>query len=280
LGIPNDANLVGHLGKNDPQMPILCFAREEKKSILLVNWQAHPDSSYANNFYLISPSWVGKMRERLEELSGTHVAYFTGATGNLTMESRIPSEAHHLRWDEYGTKLGELAFQAISNLTEVPPSNCDIVYTEKTLKIPLNHSEDHLVSCANQTIELYLSGKICKARELSREVGIVSMNHAFAIKKRAELSKEENIHINCAVLGPIGIASISAEPFAEQGLTVKASSPFDLQLIFSCNYGYLADNASFEHKTYEAVELGSFYESGSDLITTKEMIKELSKLKP
>ncbi len=279
LGIPNEAKLVGHAGKNDPQMPILCFSRNGKKDILLTNWQAHPDSSYANNFYLISPSWIGKMREELEELSGKHVAYFTGATGNLTMESRIPSEAHHLKWDEYGKKMGKLAFEALKDLKTIPFSNEGLSFSSKTLIIPLNHSEDNIVSTANNIISLYLSGKITEARELCKQNGIVSMNHAFAIKKRASLPKEESIIINSVSIGPIGISAISAEPFAEQGLAVKASSPFDLQLVITGNYGYLADRSSFEQKTYEAVELGSFYEKESDLITTKAMIAELSALK-
>jgi hypothetical protein len=91
-------------------MVLVKLAREgDKKDVVLVNFQAHPDHSTYLGFYQIAADFVGPLRDELEKLSGASVAYFTGASGNQNPISKIPEENHGLSWREYGAKLGQLA---------------------------------------------------------------------------------------------------------------------------------------------------------------------------
>ena len=150
------ANLVGHPMPTDPQMVMLKFDREEdKKDILMVNWQAHPDSASEIGYNLISPSWIGPMRNKLEKQTGMHVAYFTGASGNQVKESKIPAENNGYSWSEYGEVLADCAFTMIDKLE--PVEGTGIKFTQTTMAVDVDHSWDHLLNEANEVYDLWKS---------------------------------------------------------------------------------------------------------------------------
>ena len=150
------ANLVGHPMPTDPQMVMLKFDRaDDKKDILMVNWQAHPDSASEIGYNQISPSWIGPMRNKLEKDTGMHVAYFTGASGNQTKESKIPAETNGYTFFEYGEALADCAFTMIDKLE--PVEGTAIKTNRYVMDVEVDHSWDHLLSEANQVYDLWKS---------------------------------------------------------------------------------------------------------------------------
>ena len=77
----SSGNIVGHTTEADRRMQLIRFSFEKKDPIVLVNWQAHPDSARQIGYTSVSPSWIGPLRNTAEQLTGMHVAYFTGASG-------------------------------------------------------------------------------------------------------------------------------------------------------------------------------------------------------
>ena len=141
---PNFGDFFGktieaHAAEPDRQMVLLKFDRgEAKKSVLMVNWQAHPDSSAEIGYTTIAASWIGPLRDTLEEASGCHVAYFTGASGNTVISSSIPSLNHGLAtWRDYGVKMGQLAAEALSQLQ--PVEGTGIKTTGTMLEVEVDH---------------------------------------------------------------------------------------------------------------------------------------------
>ena len=86
--------------------------------MVLVNWQVHPHRTGGENLGNISADIVGAMRMYMEPRMDCHMAYFTGASGNLNPTSRIGSENITLDYIDQGTMMAQEAILACDNMTQ------------------------------------------------------------------------------------------------------------------------------------------------------------------
>jgi len=85
-----DLTYVSHESEPDTEFQTLRLAREDKKDIILSNWQCHPAAMYPEN--TINSDWVHYMREGVEKKHDAFFAFFNGGLGNINHVSRIPGE--------------------------------------------------------------------------------------------------------------------------------------------------------------------------------------------
>ena len=117
--------------KADPDMQLIRFVREDRKDVVMVNWQAHATSAStsgtgygsANRPY-ISADFPGYMRRYMEKKDDDLlVAYFQGACGNIIPHCYDPGESKYNGEIEaspdFGEKLARYALKALQNLTVV-----------------------------------------------------------------------------------------------------------------------------------------------------------------
>ncbi len=276
LGFNKEAVLVGHATKSDPGMSMVKFKRKEKKDIIMVNWQAHPDSAYAIGFTSICPSWVGRVRETMEEKTGALVAYFTGTAGNQVTHSKIESEQHGLDWRQYGIRLGEMAS---SHVEEMVPVKGDSIRTAREwLELDINHSQDHLLPAANRIQALKKEGKTEEAAQKMKEAGFASAAHVNAVKMRAEMAQSAKVELGAFSIGEIGFVTNTLETFADQGLFVKENSPFKHNFIITSCRGYIACDEAYDYIAYEVHGSSAYYARGAaEKMANKwvEMLKEI-----
>ena len=268
--------IVGHSAEGDPNMVIVKFDRpDDKKDVLLVNWQAHPDRGTEIGRNLIAASFVGPLRDELEKLSGAHVAYFTGASGNQNIDSKIASEAHNLNWKDYGIKMGQLTNEALSQLQPVEGSG--IKTTGTMFEVEIDHSWDHMLAQANEVYDLWKSAGKTAGDALGRQYGFTSSYQARAIRSRAAMSKTAQLEVNAFSIGGIGFTTGTYEMFSTHGLYVKENSPFDVTVIISGNSGYIPTPEAYVYRSYEA-DTG-MYASGTGEKLAENYVKMLTEVK-
>ena len=263
-----DDPIVGYLGPNDSQMVLARFVREGKKDILLMNWQAHPDDAKEIGFSTLAAGFIGPARDELEALSDCNVAYFTGAAGNQVHHSWLTEPANDLSYDAYGKKLAQMAFDAFSQLQPVEEDG--VQAARAMLPVTFNHTEDHKLAQAQEVAAL----KGDEAKALCKEYGFGSRAHAAGVRARAAMPATGELELNAFRIGPIAFANNTCETMSDQGLHIKAYSPYEYTFIVTGCRSYLASKQIFDYKAYEAVGGSANYVRG----TAEEMADKLLEL--
>lgn len=271
--------IVDHAAEADNELVLVKFNRgEEKKPVVMVNWQAHPDFSNSLGFTMISSDFIGPLRDELEKLSGAQVAYFTAASGNLNAVSKIESEMHNLTYKEYGIKMGQFANDVLAKCQ--PLEGSGVAATTNDFQVEIDHSWDHMLSAANEIYELWKSTDNAngEAKTLGKEkYNFTSVYQARAIRSRAAMGTHETRE-TCAIrIGGLGIISASYEMFCQNGQYIKENSPFKTTFIMTSNSGYIPVPEAYDYRSYEA-DTG-FYAKGTAEKLADEYVRLLNTLK-
>jgi hypothetical protein len=266
--------IVGHAHETDPRMILVKFDRnDDKKDILLVNWQAHADHGTANGRTNISADFPGALRDKLQEESGCLVAYFTGADGNTNIDSRVEADKHNLNWREYGVKMATLAYEAYQELQEVEGSG--IAYKRAMFDAEVDHSWDHMLAEANEVFDLWKSTDKKTGDALGKQYNFTSVYQARAIRSRAAMGKTRPLELNAFRVGGIGFTTGTYEMFSESGIFIKENSPYTFTFLLTGNSGYIPSEKAFGYRCYEA-DTGFFAKGTAEKLADKyvEMLKE------
>jgi len=259
-----DNPVVGYAAEPDRQMVLIKFQREGvKKSILLVNWQGHPDCSSQIGFLNIAPSYPGPLRDTLGAYTGDLVAYFTGADGNTVIESRLEADKHGLNWREYGVKMAELGYGLYKQLTEVEGHG--IATARRIVEVQIDHSWDHRIDEANEVFDLWKSVGKTEGNELAKKYGFTSVYQARAIRSRRQMSNTSELEINAFRIGGVGFTTGTYEMFSESGMSIKENSPFEYTFLLTGNFTYIPSANAFNYRCYEA-DTGFFARGTAEML--------------
>ena len=269
--------LIGHPMESDEEMILLKFDREgDKKDILTVHWQTHPDSASSIGYNQISPGFIGPLRNKLEKDTGMLVAYFTGASGNQNPDSRIASESHNLEWNQYGEKLAELAQGMLPSLEQV--QGTQIKTTNRIVHANVDHSWDHMLNEANKIYELWKSTDKATGDAAGKEYGFSSVYQARAIRSRANMGSIIDMDVRAFSIGDVGFTTGTYEMFSTNSMFVKENSPFETTIIITGNYSYVPAQVGYTYRNYE-VDTG-FYAEGTGELLADNYVEMLKELKP
>lgn len=265
---------VRYAEETDDEMVLVKFAREEKKDILLVNWQGHPDCSKQIGFELIAPSFVGPLRDTLAAGSGMEVAYFTGGDGNVIIESIVPEHKHHLNWRRYGVRMASLALEALEDMEPVEASGIKTV--RATVQVEYDHTKDHLQAQAQEVYDLWKATDKATGDKLGEKYGFSSVYQASVILSRAQKPETEAMEVNAFRIGDIGFTTGTYEMYASSGMQVKARSPFKYTMVLTGNWIYLPDEQAFKNRCYET-DMSFFLRGAAEKMVDKyaQLLQEI-----
>ncbi len=263
-------------GPADSQMVLVNFAREKKKDILLINWQGHPDRAREIGFNVLCPSFPGPLRDTVEAGSGMHVAYFTGADGNMSIDCAafFPERAHNLNWRRYGFKMGTLALELIDDLQEVEGTG--IATARTVVEAQIDHNWDHMLPQANEVFDMWKKTDMETGNAFAKQCGLSSVYQARAIRNRAAMAQTQKLEINAIRVGGVGFTAGTYEMFAESGIQVKEGSPYEYTFLLTGNATYLPGIRNFEQRCYE-VDVGFYAPGVAEEMVDKyiEMLKQI-----
>lgn len=268
--------LVGHVREPDDQLILLKFDREgDKKDILFVNWQAHPDHTAWNDYYAITADFVGVMREALEQDTGMLVGYYGGASGDLNPFSEIPEVNHGLNMYQYGEKMAQYAQDALASLK--PVEGTTIKTASKVHTFQIDHSWDHMITQAREVASVNSSQGRAAALELCKQYGFSSEYHANSIINRINLGQTEDRVLDAFCIGNVGFIQAKCEMFSTSSKSIKANSPFAVTAVIASNNTYIPTEESYEYHCYEADT--ALFEKGSAEKMNQDFVDMLNSLK-
>lgn len=273
-----ESGFKAHVADPDKQLILVKLDREEKKDILMINWQAHPAAAARQNDYTgVSADFVGHMRTKVEMETGMQVAYYNGASGNVNPRSLIESENvnNNATYQDYGKTLGQFIIDTIPSLA--PVEGTGIKTTRTSFEAEIDHSWDHMVPKANEVYELWKSEDKNKGDALGAEYGFTSVYQARAIRTRAALPATQVRELRAFRVGPIGFTTGTYEMFCDHAMYVKENSPFDVTFVITGNSGYIPNVRAYEYRSYES-DTGMFA-SGTGEKMAEEYVKLLEQVK-
>lgn len=270
------AGLTGHVREPDDQLILLKFDREgEKKDILFVNWQAHPDHTAWNDYYTITADFVGAMRSALESDTDMLVGYYGGASGDLNPFSEIPEVNHGLNMYGYGEKMAMYAMDALDSLTPVEGTTIKTVSKVHTFNI--DHSWDHMITQAREVVSVNNSQGRAAALELCKQYGFSSEYHANSITSRINYGPTEDRVLDAFCIGNVGFIQAKCEMFSTSSKYIKENSPFVVTAVIASNNTYIPTEESYEYHCYEADT--ALFEKGSAEKMNEQFVAMLKSLK-
>lgn len=276
FGTFDGLEIADYSGTADPELSMIKLDRGgSKKDILMLNWQAHPNNSTAVGYYLISADFVGKLRNKLEAETGMQVAYYTGASGNVHIDSKIEDDAHNLPWNVYGEKLAELTVQALPLLKDAGGTGIQV--TGQNYLVQVDHSWDHTTTQAQEVMDLYKTEGQKAATALCGEYGFTSHHQARTIIERAQIGKELSWELRAFRVGNVGFTTGTYEMWTESGKYVKDNSPFDVTFVITGNLIYIPAEYAFDYRCYEADT--TYFVKGTAEALADEYVSMLNSLK-
>lgn len=271
-----ESPIVDFFGAIDSEMILVKFQRDQKKDILMINWQGHPDCSTQIGFHRIAPSFPGPLRDTVEVGSGMHVAYFTGADGDMIIDCKkfFPERAHDLQWRRYGVKMGTLALDMLEDMVEVEGSGIDT--RRAIVEVEVDHSWDHMLEQANEVFDLWKATDKPTGDKLGKKYNFSSVYQARAIRSRASMGKTMELEINAFRVGGVGFTTGTYEMFAQSGIEVKEGSPYEYTFLLTGNSSYIPHEEGCKHRCYES-DTGFYAVGTAEKLVAKylEMLKEM-----
>ena len=267
---------TGHPTDPDRNMILVKFDRPEgKDDILLVNWSAHPANSSAIGRNIMSPDFIGPLRDKVEKQTGMKVAYFTGASGNVISHSYWKEENHGLAWNTYGEKLAD---HAIENLPKLEPVEVNSLrHSQQVYTGTVDHTQDHmLVQCQEINKVAFTDQNRTLANKMALELGLTSYYHAYKITTNAKLGPTAPLEMNAFAIGPIGFITADYEMFSDASVAIRQDSPFKHTLIMCTNKTYMPSDAAFEYGSYESSQ--TYFIRGTAETMVDEYLKMLNNI--
>ena len=263
-----------HAADVDETLILLQLVREGKQDILMVNFQAHAAMSQDIGRFIVSPDWIGHMRNDLERNTGMLVAYYNGASGNQITRSFLPHEKHGMRFHEYGSKMAEYAMALLPKLQSINGAeieNRHHIFTCKT-----NNAWDHMLKEANEVFELWHSVGDKEAEALARSYGFSSRYQTWQIRAAPNRPATVDREMNVFRLGPIGFTTGTYEMSSTEGIYVRTHSPFDTTFILCGNRQYIPTSKAYDMRTYEG-DTAPYIQGTAEQMAKKyvEMLKQI-----
>ena len=264
----------------DSDLQLVKFVREGAKDIVISNFCAHPHRDYntPEQYYKITANVPFIYRQILEKEWDCHAAYFTGASGNVNLNSRIEEENITANYEEQGTRLAQYALSAVDSFRQL--SGGRVSYSETMLEVECNHSQEHLLPYAQKVIELYeQTGDKKQAKALAREYGMENQVHAAAVLRMAQMDKTDWMPVQCFRAGEFAFAAMPGEPYDTLGRIIKDGAGYAMTFIgYICNVatGYLPSAETFSHGGYGVYTCR--YAPGTGELLAQAFIDGLQKL--
>ena len=211
------------------------------------------------------------------ESDGVLFAYFTGGSGNVNGHSRLAEEnvtADHI---QHGKALADYA----RKITFRDVSAGRVKFAARKVKVPVDHSKDHLVPVCREIQALWAKNhEHSDYRPVSDAHNIRNIYHADAIIFKSEMGQTLDVPIWALAIGDVAFAAAPYEMFDTNGKQIKEGSPFAMTFVLTCTnerFAYIPSALGFQNGGYSA-DLCRFAPGTGELLT-ENYVNQLKELK-
>ncbi len=253
---------VAHASDIDNTLQLVKFVRKgqttesgkEAKDIILANFQGHPLRGVTNEtWYSIHSDVPGIFRDELEKELDVYSIYFSGASGNVALDSAIPAEKEKQPKDykAQGKKLAAYAIEAESSYTDI--SLTSVKASKVTVQAERYTSDDaERAAKGKEAWDYYVE---TGSEELVKKYGFESKYaalYADTLYKRQPGFSDVDLFV--LSFGDLAVVAAPYEMFCASGMNIKEGSPFDMTIIASVGNGgngYLPTEFAWDYGCYE-----------------------------
>ncbi len=112
--MPETSNTVArHETDADTQLQTIRFDRQDKKDIVICNWQCHTTAIGSEMGSTVSADWVYPLREAVEKNEDVLFSFHQGAAGNVVPSSRLKEEKDNSEYMKHGQEIAEVVGAAL-----------------------------------------------------------------------------------------------------------------------------------------------------------------------
>ena len=244
---------VAHESEADASLQLIKFVREGGKDIIMTNFQVHP--LYAWGLRAVTSDVVGLCRDALSEKLDCEVIYFTGASGNITVTTRLyEKEVSYLK---YGETMAGYALSAEESYRPIATGKVQVSTYDFAAEVNHDATAEQAALCK----DLYTrwgAGEISTEEliKIGADNGITlrSAYHARAIYLRAEMEETNPVEMTVFSFGDAGFVVAPYEMFDTNGVFIKENSPFEMTFIATLANGYhsyIPSKLAWSHGGYE-----------------------------
>lgn len=244
--------ILAHETEADNLMQAVRLVRQEKKDIVLVNWQAHPHPMGGSKKTFLTSDIVGKFRAKAEEEHDIFFSFYQGCAGNINSHSRVPGEGYDRDPEATSSALAAGLSQVLGAMR--PVKSGPVKVSTDIFCAPINHQFDHKVEDAKKVIAFW-QGKTAggEVKEYALSLGFNSVYHANAVIRHSQMADSLSYRIGAVSFGDICIVWAPNELFDATGMFLKSVLPFEMT--FACgytngSYGYMPTRRAFHHGGY------------------------------
>ena len=268
-GNKSTAALVDYETDADDTVQIVRFVREDKKDILMANWQAHVATAITVNPNSITGDIVGLARDEAESRDEDVLfALYIGASGNINLNAKVPGTQTYTNYLQVGKALGRVIIETCENLERVHAGK--ISASSKTLDVEVRKDDEETVKKAKEFATLKKDTPEYQA--LLDKYGFNSKYEVEAIIKRANAGKSEKFYIAALSFGDLGFVSVPYEMFDTNGMQIKDGSPFKTTFVLTNADGWAAYIPSADAVPHGGYEV---YTTKYVFGTAERMVEEL-----
>ena len=272
---------VKHLHDAVTELQVVKFARaaQDKKDIVLLSFPSHATCNEGG--LNLSADYPAPLRDYVAEQTGTLVAFFQGASGDQTPESKVGKD-YNADYRDYGKRIGEYAVRALEDLHKLEGQVVNI--STKTFTGPVNKKNvDKIVQAKEvQTLAQNYGQGAPQTQEALKKYGFATYHEANWTVIRSNAGDTMSMDLVTVRVGD-GLAFIMApyEMFGQHGAAIKEKSPFDTTFIITCSDeaspSYIASTEAFDYNSYESY--CTYYEQGTGEKLVEEYVAMLTEMK-
>jgi hypothetical protein len=231
------------------------------------------------NYYDLSADYIGVARDVIEEQTGMQFIYFLGATGNQGTSSSISGHSIAKNKQDYGKRVAQYAIDALPNITEKIEDG-EIRVAQKDLEHKSNdYGQDRLADAKLVHKKYTETGDSALCNDYARSLGFQSVFECNGIVNCSGYPATGTIELNTCSFGGIGFVAASYEMFADSGMYIKESSPFEFTVISTVTNGYnnyFPTKEAFAYGCYESFT--ARFASGVAEDTAAELVSMLKEV--
>lgn len=277
-GVQSDKRIVRHTYQGDTTIQLIRFEREEKKDVLLMNLGVHATFNGNSAKLDVSADFPSPLRAHVEANSDCYVAYFLGAGGDQTPQTRFKRIAHGLDYIGYGQKIGSIVIDALQFMQPARSGNLQLkrmIHAGQCNRAGLERLED-----AEKVTDIMVTEGVQAATPVAKELGFASVYEARAVYGRSKLPQTQDVELAAMAIGEVSFVFGSFEMFSDTGRYIREHSPFITTFIVTQainTHSYIPSDIAFEIGCYEAY--ASQFQQGTAKLIADTYIRTLTEMK-
>ena len=254
-----DSETTRSVSEADDTLQVIRFVREDKKDIVMTNWQAHLAHAVDAAPHAICSDIAHYMRENIEGSDeDALVAYFAGASGNINLNAPNSELREYRNYQTVARALARVTLEVMEeeNLTKVNAGKISI--TKKLYSARHKKDTEDDIKAARARLK-------AGTGDVLRQAG-----DRYLVARNNKASS--NLRIAAISFGDLAFVTAPYEMFDNNGVQIKNGSPFKMTFILTNSDGAFAYMPSYEACTeYGGYETWATY---FDTGVAEELVRE------